>query len=365
MSRILKRPMFRKGGPVSEGTGITSGLMESRQEYANGTTDIGVQPQPSFLENIYYALNPPTSEILRRLQERQKQEPLMTKIKRFVTEPVPETELTYRTEAEKQAAIDRLAAEEEAKKMLASEKEKLLKDTTTTTKGTETLITEQPAKSDLKTVYEDLLPLFKKELGATEDEFSRQKYLELAKFGLNLLRQPAGPIGGKANIFGAAAAAAEKPLEAYGAILAKEKQAERLPKALALEAAMKEAEPGSIGKAVKDLKKLGIPENRAIEIATQSGTATREQTYESVIKNIQEGLVKDGIVTNVNAARGTAEDLLIAEKKYGIRAYQFEPFPKNPVEGGYYIMKNGQSGRYSKGTLIKPGEKGFVDSLTE
>ena len=128
---------------------------------------------------------------------------------------------------------------------------------------------------------------------------------------------------------------------------------------------MKEAEPGSIGKAVKDLKKLGIPENRAIEIATQSGTATREQTYESVIKNIQEGLVKDGIVTNVNAARGTAEDLLIAEKKYGIRAYQFEPFPKNPVEGGYYIMKNGQSGRYSKGTLIKPGEKGFVDSLTE
>ena len=364
MSRILKRPMFRKGGSVSsEDTGITSGLMEPKQKYANGTTDIGVQP--SFLENVYYALNPPTSEILKRLQARQKEEPLMTKLNRFLTQPVPETELTYRTEAERQAVIDRLAAEEESKKMLASEKEKLLKSTVGEKPTTQQVLSEQPAKSDLKTVYEDLLPLFKQELGIADDEFSRQKYLELAKFGLNLLRQPAGPIGGKANIFGAAAAAAEKPLEAYGAILAKEKQAERLPRALALEAAMKEVEPGAIAKSVKDLQKLGMSKEEAIRTATQSGTATREQTYEGVVRNIQESLIKDGIVTNANAARGTAEDLLIAEKKYGIKAYQFEPLPKNPVEGSYYIMKNGQSGRFYKGSLIKPGEQGFVGSLTE
>jgi len=224
--------------------------------------------------------------------------------------------------------------------------------------------TEQPAKTDLRTVYEDLLPLFTKELGAAEDEFSRQKYLELAKFGLNLLRQPGGPAGGKRDLLGAIAASAEKPLEGYQTILAKEKQAQRLPKALALEAAMKEAEPGSIGKAVKDLKRLGIPENKAIEIATQTGSATKEQTYEGVIRNIQEGLVKDGFVTADYAARTTAQELLSAERQ-GVSAAAFEKFPANPIEGNYYIMKNGQSGRYYQGKLIKPGEEGFTGPLSK
>lgn len=386
MSRVLRRPMFRGGYVDSEGTGITSGLTEPRQGYANGPTDIGVQP--SFTQRIYDIFNPSTQTIVERLQANQQQPPAVeegsilqsiydainpsgeTILKRIQERQAAQREPIIKTQSyrEEQKRIAKAIEDKERVEKLKREEEEKLK-TKTTNVGTETGVgaggMQQPAKTDLKTVYEDLLPLFTKELGAAEDEFSRQKYLELAKFGLNLLKQPAGPPGGKRDILGAIAASAEKPLEGYQAILAKEQQAKRLPKALALEAAMKEAELGSIGKAVKDLKKLGVSENKAIEMATQSGTATREQTYESVIRNIQEGLVKDGIVTNVNAARGTAEDLLIAEKKYGIRAYQFEPFPKNPVEGGYYIMKNGQSGRYYKGTLIKPGEKGFVDSLTE
>jgi|GEM_PF-2422412 len=395
MSRVLRRPMFRGGYVDSEGTGITSGLDTPKRGLVDGPggyagelsfgekfrmamEEANANQQAKYdalksdksynldinLGSIYDALNPPTSEILKRLQERQKQEPLMTRLNRFLTQPVPETELTYRTEAEKQAVIDRIAAEEEAKKMSTSEKLKA----ETTSVGTDTGAVagrmEQPAKTDLRTVYEDLLPLFTKELGASEDEFSRQKYLELAKFGLNLLRQPGGPAGGKRDLLGAIAASAEKPLEGYQTILAKEKQAQRLPKALALEAAMKEAEPGSIGKAVKDLKKLGIPENKAIEIATQTGSATKEQTYEGVIRNLQEGLVKNGIVTEDYAARTTAQELLLAEKQ-GVSAAAFEKFPANPIEGNYYIMKNGQSGRYYQGKLLKPGEKGFTGSLSK
>jgi hypothetical protein len=47
---------------------------------------------------------------------------------------------------------------------------------------------------------------------------------------------------------------------------------------------MKEAEPGSIGKAVKDLKRLGIPENKAIEIATQTGSATKNKLMKVLLE---------------------------------------------------------------------------------
>ena len=43
MSRVLRRPMFRGGIANSEGTGITSGLENQRQGYADGPTDEGVQ----------------------------------------------------------------------------------------------------------------------------------------------------------------------------------------------------------------------------------------------------------------------------------------------------------------------------------
>jgi len=386
MSRVLRRPMFRGGIANSEGTGITSGLTEPRQGYANGPTDIGVQP--SLFQGIYDIFNPSTETIVRRLQENQQAQTGLpedsvlqtiydainpsteTIVKRLQerqlaqSEPIIKTQ-SYREEQKRIAKI--LENKEIAEKMKREEEEKLKTKTTETgTKGTTAVGgMEQPAKTDLKTVYEDLLPLFTQELGSAGDEFSRQKYLELAKFGLNLLRQPGGLPSGKRDLLGAIAASAEKPLEGYQTILAKEQQAKRLPKALALEAAMKEMEPGAIGKSVKDLQKLGMSKEEAIRTATQSGTATREQTYEGVVRNIQESLIKDGIVTNANAARGTAEDLLISEKKYGIRAYEFEPLPKNPIEGNYYIMKNGQSGRFYKGSLIKPGEKGFVGSLTE
>lgn len=36
--KVMKRPMFRVGGPTSGGTGITSGLEEPRQNYRHGTT---------------------------------------------------------------------------------------------------------------------------------------------------------------------------------------------------------------------------------------------------------------------------------------------------------------------------------------
>jgi hypothetical protein len=46
MPNIFKRPMFRKGGSSSYGTGITSGL-EPRQKFSDGPPEEGVQSIPS------------------------------------------------------------------------------------------------------------------------------------------------------------------------------------------------------------------------------------------------------------------------------------------------------------------------------
>jgi hypothetical protein len=45
MPNIFKRPMFRKGGSSSYGTGITSGL-EPRQKFSDGPPEEGVQSIP-------------------------------------------------------------------------------------------------------------------------------------------------------------------------------------------------------------------------------------------------------------------------------------------------------------------------------
>ena len=64
----------------------------------------------SLRENISNTLMPPTSEILSRLQSRQQEEKILTpdKISKYfsdLTAPVPASALSYRTDAEKQAAI--------------------------------------------------------------------------------------------------------------------------------------------------------------------------------------------------------------------------------------------------------------------
>jgi len=382
MSRVLRRPMFRGGIADSEGVGITSGLdtpkrglvdepggyagelsfgerfrMAMEQDNANkkARSDALKSDESYNLDinfgSIYDALNPPTSEILKRLQERQKQEPLMTRLNRFLTQPVPETELTYRTEAEKQAVIDRIAAEEETKKMLTSEKLKAETTGVETNAGAVASRMEQPAKSDLKTVYEDLLPLFSKELGASEDEFSRQKYLELAKFGLNLLRQPGGLPGGKSDLLGAIAASAEKPLEGYQAIISKEQQAKRLPKALALEAAMKISDSSDISKKIKSLAQIsGLSEQQV----AKSFITTGESSLKS-ITSTAESLAED-------VGKLPALKIATTMQEAGISISQVKKLPKDTkgnivgdkVNEGFYYDNDGTLYKFGKDKKLQP-----------
>jgi hypothetical protein len=348
MSRVLRRPMFRGGIANSEGTGITSGLDNSRQGYADGPTIEGVQPD--VFQRIYKALNPPTSDILKRLQERQKEKPLMDRISDYVLKPVSAADLTYGSEEEKQAAI---AAEEEAKK------EKLPPAPISPPSVKEEEVSK---KQDFKTIYEDLLPIFKASVGPDQDEYTRQKYLELAKFGLNLLKPT--PAGVPSSLLSSVASAAEKPLEGYGNIIERERQAAKVPEALALQQAMKLSEPGTVGKAIRDLVQTGAAKNEkeALRIYLKGDSAaqrkeTREekallasrlQGYEA-LKGVKDQAVIDQLSELVYEDPSLISKLKGERSKYKPGAYE---------EGAIYLDK-GKIVKYKKGLFYTPSEPGF------
>ena len=54
--KVMKRPMFKMGGPTSGGTGITSGLETPRQNFAYSNYDQAVQAIPKMFEKTMTGL---------------------------------------------------------------------------------------------------------------------------------------------------------------------------------------------------------------------------------------------------------------------------------------------------------------------
>ena len=199
MNRIFKRPMFRKGGTPNEG--IMDGLKPPRQKMemggvpdAVGGLPEAISKKPGFFQGILEALSPSTGKIVKRAREVQEKPFLFEGI----FDPAKES-LEFRTPEEQEAFYEKYPDLKLPKTEVKPEEEPLVTPE----------IEPKPEikkESDLETVYSDLLPLFQKELGMDADETKRQKYLQLAQFGLGLLAQPGG------DLTGAVGRAAQKPL---------------------------------------------------------------------------------------------------------------------------------------------------------
>jgi len=190
-----------------------------------------------------------------------------------------------------------------------------------------------PEKSD-KEVIQEYMDMFKETLGGDKDELNRQRYLEIAKFGANLLAQPGGQSLGEA--VGKAGAPA---LEGFSKIEATERLADRQAKSLGFQAALKELEGGTIDKNIKDLQKY-MPRDQAIKVATSRGDATKQSTIESRIQYYADVLLKgEGAPKDARVARAIAEKINAS----GVDFFKFEPFDKATIiEGNYYYDKNGK-----------------------
>ena len=213
--------------------------------------------------------------------------------------------------------------------------------------------TQKLSDNDLKTMYEDLLPLFKSELSADDDELKRQKFLELAKFGANLLAQPGG------DLTGAIGKAAAPSLEGLTRVAETRRRANEAAKTLALEAALKQAEPGSIRRQVRDIMALNpeLTKKEALNKVLSTGSATKERTSEDRISTYATDLYDDDIVSSKTAGRKAAE--AIEESGLGIGVFEKDPGAGDRQVGSYYILKNGKVGKYKGKT--KDGKEDFAE----
>ena len=349
MDRILKRPMFRMGGRSDDG------IMSLRPGYQEGDQ----VEKPGIFTRILDALNPPSGKIVQRIQEAN--EPRLSPFKQFI-EDVSNKPLEFRTKAEAEKFQEANPNNMRPIKILGTgEIINVQSDDVTTETDTDATVdtsttddskTQKLSDNDLKTMYEDLLPLFKSELSADDDELKRQKFLELAKFGANLLAQPGG------DLVGAVGKAAAPSIEGLTRVAETRRRANQAAKSLALEAALKQADPGQIRKQVRDIMALDptLTQKEALAKVLSTGSATKERTSEDRIGTYAEGLLEDDIVGSKTAARVAAE--AIEESGKGLGSFQKDP-GENYTPGDYYIFKDGRIGKY-KGKN-KKGEDDFAE----
>ena len=375
MSRVLRRPMFRGGIANSDGTGITSGLDNKRQGYADGPTDEGVQQDEyspliqdilgikDFLKlkgatvvdtlfNVpvnkaseYITGYNPGLSAVRQMQA--KGDPTFAKY-----DPDKAWFFNTPTEARKGTIRENIEYKKE------KEKKPVVPPAAPPSQPSE----EVSKKQDFKTIYEDLLPIFRASVGPDQDEYTRQKYLELAKFGLNLLKPT--PAGVPSSFLSSVAAAAEKPLEGYGNIIERERQAAKVPETLALQQAMRLSEPGTVGKTIRDLVNSGVAKNEkeALNIYLKGDSASQKkialEEKQLIRSDLQgyEGLkgVKDQAIINQLA------DLVYQDPSlaYKIKGERSKYKPESYEEGAIYIDK-GKIVKYKKGLFYTSSEPGF------
>jgi hypothetical protein len=232
--------------------------------------------------------------------------------------------------------------------------EKIIKDETNLKK-----------KSDLETIYGDLLPMIERELGADPDDTKRQLYVQLAQAGANLLAQPGG------DLVGAIGKATKEPISAVGKVLEKESATDREAKILAFKLAADRASPGEMGKLIQDLKNNNFTQSEINTIIQnrQPGSGYRANVEFEETKELRTEL-QDEFQKEIGGKKSvpltTAKDLKFAQDNFGMSISDFKVLPKKEerVPGEYYFNpKDRTLGRLSKDgkTLIKPSEPGFMD----
>ena len=379
MSRILRRPMFR-GGPVSSyGTGIATGLGYEdggRVGYAKAgkvkTLEETLKDERRKQEILSKGFK--TEEDFAKEYEKkiESSDPLMllgidefgpgtfgeqaTKDFEILSSDAAKNAYV----AEKMAEQNKIIKEAEglgvSQDQLPKKEEKVeIEEKDTTTKINDgTGLNNFQEKSD-KQVMQEYMDMFKESLGADKDELNRQRFLEIAKFGANLLAQPGGQSLGEA--IGKAGAPA---LEGFSQIEAAERAADRQAKTLGFQAALKELEPGTLEKNAKALAKLtGTSVAEAAKQISQNASAGTNRLASMKI-------IMESLETSPSTAYSVSEIMIDNDIKRSDVLKHPDPTKTtgDEVVGKYYYFEKAGPegevmGKWDGEKFILPGEKGF------
>jgi hypothetical protein len=390
MSRVLRRPMFRGGIANSEGTGITSGLENQRQGYADGPTDEGVQ-QNEYSPLIQDILG--LKDIL-KLKGATAVDTLfnvpVNKVSEYITGYNPGLSAVRQMQQKGDPLFAKYDPDKayffntptEARKGTIKENIEYQKEKAKTNAAKINLYTEPKEdvtqKYTLPTLEQDIDSYSKLLLdrsGPDKDEYTRQKYLTLAKFGLNLLKPT--PAGVPSNLLSSVASAAEKPLEEYGNISMQESREGKALKQLAAQLAFQKHMPGNMAKGVQDLMAVNpkMTVEEAINIVTTGkNKAALEKEERLAIDETRKRLELNPNLKGL-AEKDPASLNLFAKlvEKGGIDDTQikgdYDKYNKYVENSYYYNVPNPLTGlkevaRYSKGKFYYRGEPGFFIKQT-
>ena len=381
MSRILRRPMFR-GGPVSSyGTGIATGLgyedggrvgyKKAGQVKSYEDTIKDEERKQEILSKGFKTEEDFAKECENKIE--QFDPTMLLGIEEFgpgtFGEKATKDFEILSSDAAKNAYIAEQMAEQnkiikEAEGLGVSqdqlpkkEKKVEIEEKNTTTKINDgTGLNNFQEKSD-KQVMQEYMDMFKESLGADKDELNRQRFLEIAKFGANLLAQPGGQSLGEA--VGKAGAPA---LEGFSKIEAAERAGDRQAKTLGFQAALRELEPGSLEKNAKALSRL------------TGGKITVSQAAEQLAKNASAGtnklasmkIIMESLETSPGTAYSVSEIMIDNDIKRSDVLKHPDPTKTtgDEVVGKYYYFEKAGPegevmGKWDGEKFILPGEKGF------
>ena len=337
MNRILKRPMFRMGGRSDDG------IMSLRPKYEEGG-DVG------FFTKVKDAIFPPSGVILERIQKKQKEyDESVSPFNQF-KEYLANRPVEFRTQAEADKFLEANPEFVKPIKILSNDKIINLESTNDTGEPSNvpgTPIVPNPQKkikttggetseqSD-KDLIKSYMDMFSEAMGESEEDISRQRYLELAKFGANLLAQPGG------DLLGSVGRAAAPAIEGLSRSAADRSAANREIKLAGLKTA---------------IAQMDNPTQEKIEtLARLSGTPIKDVA--KLMLDSDDGSDFELEIKALEGSVGAENAFKIAEQisDAGLKLSQVKPIPVDkkgkPKEGapdGYYYDEDANIYKVEKG----------------
>ena len=378
MSRILTRPMFRKGGlsqtarPSYRGGGVTAIRPGYRGGGMNGIMS-GIVPRRG------YADGPATpEEILERIQVQglpyltlpKIEDKYQSFIKRQdpITFPeegalvsgygegkealydfyqTPEGEKYFKEplikKMEEQVAKRKAAGLDVSDDAIVEEPEKTIIEN-----GSDTSVSGEPIQSDLESL-QDYMKMFEAAAAGDPDEARKSKYLELAKFGSNILAQPGG------DLVGAIGKAASSSIGGLSKQMAADRAAKQQAKLVGLKVGAEAMGGGEFGRKINTLARLTGKSKEAIAQKFLAGDYDFDKEYLAAAEasGVEIGEPRKIYLRNIK---------IMSNKNPEIAARLNKPFPKkNAVEGEYYVLPGGEFTRFVDGEKLTPTDPGFYD----
>ena len=320
--------MFRMGGRSDDG------IMSARSTYQEGG-DVG------FFKGILNALNPTTGEIVKRMQDVQEAPSLGEKL--FSPSDAP---LEFRTKADADAYLEanpefmkpiKILGTGEIINQKPADTGTGTTDTGTGTTGTGTGTTDKVSDEDTIKSY---MKMFSDAFGESPEDASRERFLQLAKFGANLLAQPGG------DLVGAVGRAAAPSIEGLAASEAARRAGDRDIKLAAVKTAIEKMDDPTADK-IKTLARMsGLKEKDVAKLMISGSGDSKMDRIELTAKAIEENV---GSSAALSIAQALEEEGAVLAQASPIEIDKKTKKPKEGVADGYYYDDTGKLYKVEKG----------------